>query len=267
MQDASDGSRDASAEEPKAETGSEKPEANNEAQTKSSESGVPAEPIPRVPEARRALDAASRTSLVMLAVVIGTAFVAWGTAHSACNRRPARYKEPYAQELERLTRTPKDTAIEFHRRIMLADFDAAKGLAVESAVTLVDEKRAACDPNCSAATDLLAKGDLLATRGPISEIRVYTFSENTETRHLVRVERRDGKWKVVKSDPDDGTTPVIEAEAVDAGAPEEASGAGGAASDQRGAGGTAGAGQAGGPSAKSPKPSESSAPSAGSASK
>ncbi len=166
-------------------------------------------PLPRT-EAE--IDAPTLQSLYMIGALATLTLVLWGSAKFACNAHPPQSRAPKAADIERVTKTPKDTAIEVQQRVAISDYPTALGLSAGDLAVELAPKAKACEGGaCGQKIETLSRkvmttGALLeATADGTAKVRVTSHAGDDTKPYLIDLRFAEGKWKAVRRVPDDGT--------------------------------------------------------------
>jgi hypothetical protein len=150
----------------------------------------------------RLLETSTRWTLVFLVVVTGVCVVAWGSAKATCNHHPAHSERFNPAPLERRTTRPKDTALEFHHRLFVQDYETARQLAEGGGLEIVEMASSGCDPSCQSergAREAAAqtRAILYRARGRVAWVGVETFFRDEIASETYELRRTATKWVVV----------------------------------------------------------------------
>lgn len=149
------------------------------------------------------INAPSRQTLIVLAVLSFSTLVFWAAGRAACNYSvPGESLTPRKVSLEERTRTPKHVGLEFAQALSGGDFETAKKLAVGEALEAVAKQKAACG-SCA---DLKAQRESLKSVATVLQansvdalVQVKTYGgTKAEQVRFFGVQREERKWRVAR---------------------------------------------------------------------
>lgn len=163
-----------------------------------------------------ALNAPSRQTVGMLAILAVATLIFWAAGRAACNyHEPGESLSPRQVPLETRTRTDKDVAMELSLSWSGADFEVARQLVAGELAQAVekDEKScqgAACEARRAARESIHSVPEVLRRSGRNAFVRVRTVgAPGGEVIRVFELERIDGKWKATRQlGPDEPLPPV-----------------------------------------------------------
>jgi hypothetical protein len=141
-----------------------------------------------------------RQALFMAVVIFLVAFASWGGAQFACNKRPTQYKVPAPLSTEQLSSTAKDAAIELQQRELGGDLAGALELADGPLLDELKTRLAQCKAagNCGGKVAVLTRAEVLRIEGQSVLVRTLSLVGGSETRVLLKMERRGQRWRAVE---------------------------------------------------------------------
>ena len=159
---------------------------------------------PRVPSTWVLREQRLTGQLLLALTLVG--IVTWGAGKLAYNEHPAEGQRYTPAELNVLANRPKDAAMEFHHSLCVLDFERAAQLALPSAQSLVEERRAACDDDCKASrTDrestTFTRARLIEAKGRDARADVECHSKGAIDKASYTVRLEGPMWRVVERLP------------------------------------------------------------------
>jgi hypothetical protein len=147
------------------------------------------------------IDAPSRQTLIMLAVICLVTLISWAAGRAACNYHPpSESRTPRKVTLEDRTRTPKDVGIAFGQAIALGDFSSAEKLTIGEAAEVLKKEKAACRDCAKRAESgkkALSVGVVLQANSVDAIVQVRTTGASFgEKVRILGIERKDRDWRV-----------------------------------------------------------------------
>lgn len=149
------------------------------------------------------IDAPSRQTLIVLAVLSISTLVFWAAGRAACNYSvPGESLTPRKVSLEERTRTPKHVGLELAQVLSGGDFETAEKLAVGAALEAVKKQKAACG-SCD---ELKAQRDSLKSVATVLransvdalvQVKTYGGKKGEEVRFF-GIQREERKWRAVQ---------------------------------------------------------------------
>ena len=151
-------------------------------------------------------EAFSRAALVGSSAVFLVTALAWGTAKGACNYHPTPASSFTTAGFEERTATAKGSALEFHHRLVIGDFERAHELAEDAGARLVDEARARChpcDPLRSERRGTVTRAEVWQqTDAGVFATALSVGPPGLHEEASYRLVQRNGRWRVVGTEPD-----------------------------------------------------------------
>lgn len=196
--------------------------APSEESAESSESATQESPgrkssaAPPVTWSEEQLNAPSRQTVGMLALVATATLAMWAAGRAACNyHEPGESLSPKVVALEARTRTEKDVAFELSQSRAAGDYDTAAQLVTGDLAKVIEEERKTCGgQDCAARREakerIFSVATLLQRGGTAAHVRVRTVgAPGGEVTKLYEVERIGPAWKVSRELPVDGPLPPL----------------------------------------------------------
>lgn len=159
-------------------------------------------PVPELVDEDK-IDAPSRQTMVMLAVICASTLVLWGAGRAACNYRvPGESLTPRKVSLEERTRTPKDVGLALAQAVSGGDFKTAEELATGDALAEIKKEAAACgecEPRKQVRSSLMSVSTVLEANSVDSLVKVRTIGgAEGEQERFMGIERQERNWRVTR---------------------------------------------------------------------